>query len=215
MRILTREAAMSIKKLVYVVGASCLILSPRVAEAKETLVELAKRLAPQPVLIEKQRELVPSAFEPMVSDADLIVHATVKPIRTYLSDDKFELFTDYAVTPLRTLYQRNVRSARVPGAAAPIVLTVWGGRTQIEGVEVELRDKDAPRLEDDSEVVLYLREQPNGFYRLVSDVTGALGVKAGKVTLLNNEHAYDTGFQGLSGLTIDQLDSEVGRRLKR
>jgi hypothetical protein len=194
---------------------TCLLFwSPNLLAAKESLVDLARRLAPKPIVIERQRELIPSPFEPMVSSADLIVHATVRPIRTYLSEDQVELFTDYVVTPLRIMYERSLRPSKTPGAVAPIALTVWGGRTMLEGVEVELRDKDAPRLDDNSEVVLYLREDTGGSFRLVSEVTGALGVTAGKVNFLNREQAYDDRFREIKGLSVEQLDAEV-RRLKQ
>lgn len=193
--------------------STCLLgLSPNLLAAKESLVELARRLAPMPILVERQRELVPSPFDPLVSSADLIVHANIRFVRTYLSDDQSELFTDYAVTSRRVLYQRSLPQSRTL-TVAPILLTVWGGRTMLEGVDVELRDKDAPRLGDNSEVVLFLREEGGGSYRLVSDVTGALGITAGTIDFRNSDQAYDERFRKMRGATVEQLDEEV-RRLK-
>jgi hypothetical protein len=203
---------MGIRKPQYMLCALALASTSAVLEAKETLDQLATRLA-KPIFIERQRELTPAPFQPTVVDADLIVHATVKPIRTYISDDRFELFTEFAVTPLRVLYQRTTPSSNVPAPATPIVFTVWGGRTLVAGVEVELRDKDAARLEDGSEVVLYLRQDGRS-YRLVSEVAGILGVKGGRVDFLNSDYAYDSDFRRLRGASIDRLQDEV-RLLKK
>jgi hypothetical protein len=205
---------MPVKILSGVLLLSLTALSPSMRAGKETLVDLARRLAPKPILIERMRELVPSPFEPMVASADLIVHATVRPTRTYLSADQYELFTDYAVTPLRVVYQRSLEPSRTPGSVAAIVVTVWGGRTTVEGVEVTLRDKNAPSFDENPGVLLFLREDGGERYRLVSEMTGALGVAAGRVHFLNEEHAYDDRFRELKGESLDQLDDRV-RRLKQ
>lgn len=193
---------------------AAVVSSPGILAAKETLIELAKRLAPTPIFIEKQRELIPSSLESTVAGADLIVHGTVTRANTYLSTDQYELFTDYVITPIRFIFQRSVMPTQRPGLPEPIVVTLWGGRTTLEGVDVTLQDKDAPRLETGAEVVLCLRADPSGRYRLVSDITGAIGVIANRLVFLNNEHAYDDAFLELKGASVDQLDRRV-QRLKQ
>jgi hypothetical protein len=185
--------------------------------AGPTLVELARRTSPNPVLIERMRELVPVPIELIISRADLIVHGTVTPLRTYLSDDQREVFTEYQVTPARTLFQRSVPQARAPGAAAPVVLTIWGGRTVLEGVEVVLKDRDAPVFEAASEYVLFMTENEArpGAFRLVTDVAGVLGVVDGRVQMLSKDNAYGPSLRALQGLTVDQLDVEVRQRTQR
>jgi hypothetical protein len=200
------------RKSVYSSVVTALLVSTgNPAAAKETLVELARRLAPMPILIERQRELVSSPFEPLVAEADLIVHATVTPIRTYLSADQREVFTDYAVSPIRMLFKRNVDASATPGVVASIVMTAWGGRMTVEGVEVVLRDRNAPQLGDRVEAALFLKEDAPGRYRLVSDVTGALGVTAGRIRFLNADEAYDERFKSIRDSTIDQVQREVER----
>lgn len=187
-----------------------------VGAGKETLVELARRSAPAPVLIERMREIVPASFGPMVSRADLIVRGTVKPMRTYLSGDLYGLLTDYLVTPSRTLYQRSVNTSARPGTTEPIMFTTWGGRTALEGVEVVLRDRDAAELEPGAEVILYLVEESRtrGRYRLASELTGAMGVVGGRIQLLGKPAAYDERFRRFSGVTVEEVEREV-RLLKQ
>lgn len=197
-------------------GAAFVVASTVAWPASETLVELARRTRPNPVLIERMRELVPAQFEPMVSKADLIVYGTVKRLNTYLSEDQRQLFTDYVVTPVRVMFQKTAPRANTPGTAQPIVFTVWGGRTSIEGVEVILRDKNAPSFDTASQFVLYLieNETRRGTFRLAEDVTGVVGVAGGRIQLLSKDDAYGSTFRRLEGSTVDQLDVEI-RRLKQ
>ena len=47
------------------------------------------------MFVERTREVVPTTLEAVIPSADLIVYGRVAPVRTYLSDDQRELFTDY------------------------------------------------------------------------------------------------------------------------
>ena len=81
----------------------------------------------------------------------------------------------------------------------------------IEGVDVVLRDLNAPELGDRVEAALFLKENGPGRYRLVSDVTAALGVTAGRIRFLNADEAYDERFKSIRGSTIDQVQREMDR----
>jgi hypothetical protein len=179
-----------------------------------TLPEIARLRAPGPVFSERINESVPSRFEPLVADADLIVHGTVKPIRTVLSKDQQSLFTEYLVSPIRVIFQKTPQSGRVPGLPAPIIVTRWGGSTVIEGVHVTVRDREAPSLDETPEFVLYLAadDATKGMYHFVNQLIGAMGVLNGRVQLVAKDdlHANDDGFKQIrAGVTVDELESMV------
>ena len=79
----------------------------------------------------------------------------------------------------------------------------------IEGVEVVLRDRNAPELNGRMEAALFLKADGPGRYRLVSDLTGALGVTAGRIQFLNAAEAYDERFKLIQGSTLDQVQRDV------
>jgi hypothetical protein len=157
------------------------------------------------------RELIPARLDEVSARADLIVYGVVELVRTYLSEDGRELLTDYRVTPRRVLRQRSVEATERPGMPAPIVVTRWGGRMEIEGTEVVLRDYEAPPFEESSEYLLYLTESPmsDGTYVLASEVTGVLSVVDGQVRLPAQDQAYGEGFDRMRGASVDTLETEV------
>jgi hypothetical protein len=176
------------------------------ATASETLPQLARRSAPKPVLIERMRELLPEPFEQVVAGADLIVHGTAMPVRTYLSEDENSLFTDYLISPLRVMFQKSPTVSAIPGVAKPIIVKRWGGKTVINGVDVSETDRDAPAFDAGIELVLCLAlDVKDGTYHMVSDVSGTFAVKNGTIVPLVNDAKFDR----FKGTTIEQLAAEV------
>lgn len=176
-----------------------------------TIPQVVKLRAPEPVLLTRIRELVPVTFEETIENADLVVHGTVAPMRTYLSDDQKELYTDYAITPLRVVFQRHVVGSQVPGVAQPIVVKRWGGRMVIDGVQVTVEDMNLASFENGAELVLILRSSEDGKYRIAKEIAGVLGVRGGLISptirsVLKSEQ--------LMGMTVAQFEAEVVRRLR-
>jgi hypothetical protein len=197
-----------IKNLLVVI---CALSAIATAQADQlTLPQMARRSAPRPVYIERGRELVPVALEEIVATADLIVHGTVAPVSAYLSDDEKELYTDYAVTPLRVILQRGAVTSQAPELPRPIIVKHWGGHTVIEGVDVSLVDTDLPPFANGAEVVLVLKSHMDGKYRISKEVAGVLGVSAGRIA---TPVSLALRAERFTGLTIAQFESEV-RRLR-
>src|SRR5947208_15967483 len=107
------------------------IMAPMTAIQELTIPQAIERMKPGPYVVSRVREVDPLPFEHVVRDADLIVHCSLKKIRTYLSDTQMELFTDYQVIPFTVIAQRQLRASQRPGTQMPIVVRQWGGETTI------------------------------------------------------------------------------------
>jgi hypothetical protein len=180
-------------------------------ESAETLLDLARRVAPNPIRKGANRELVPDSYENMLARTDIVVIGSAKRLRTYLSENQRELYTDYEISPVRILFQAFSPSSARPGVIEPIVLTVWGGHTTIEGVEVVIEDADAPVLEGQSSLLLHLSRESNGKYKLANDVTGASSVVNGRVGLLGKPGAYDDAFRSLQGQQLVAVEDLIAK----
>jgi hypothetical protein len=172
------------------------------------LPELAKRTAPNPVYQSRQRELLPQDIDEMIPKADLIAVGTVRPIRTYLSADQKDLYTDYELTPSRVLAaSRAVQSGR-PGPALPIILTRWGGHAVIDGVDVTVEDTDLRNFAPGIRVMLFLKfDAKTGKYELPDDVSGAFLVTNDSLEPLVNHPRYER----IRGKTVDAFAGDVAK----
>ena len=171
-----------------------------------TLPEIVLRVAPQPVHRGRIRELVPLSLEQMVPTADLIVHGIVELRSTYLSVDQTELYTDYWVNPRRVFAQRSVATTSAPGAAPPIVLKRWGGKTLLDGVSVTVEDHDLRDFRSGEELLLVLiYDNADGKYRIAGDISGAFAV-AGRRILPLVQHPIAERVRNLS---LDEFDTRV------
>ena len=83
----------------------------------------------------------------------------------------------------------------------------------IDGVQVSLNDRDAPALEDGSDVLLFLQagHTQARTYQLVSDVVGVMAVTDARVRLPAKDEAYADSFRQLRGIPFDQVEGEIRR----
>jgi hypothetical protein len=83
-----------------------------------------------------------------------------------MSPDQLEIFTDYSVTPTSIVANRQT----VP--ATPLIKK-WGGVLTVEGVEVRFEDSNVPALPAGTSLVLLLKANTDGTFRLPTDGPGA------------------------------------------
>jgi hypothetical protein len=185
-------------------------------DPRQTLPELARRVAPNPVYQSRTRDFILEPVDNILPRTDLIVYGTVERATSYLSSDKRDLYTDYVVRLLRVIPQ-SVRSARTtPGqtTAAPrsVVVTRWGGQLDINGVQVTQEDANLQAFRPGEELVLLLtRDQTEGKYHLASPVSGTFVVHSSVLTPLAKNIAEHHVFDRVRGLTVAQLATEIGR----
>lgn len=178
-------------------------------DLRPTLPELAIRVAPDPVILGRIREMVTPSLRKMAQGADLIVHGSVGPGKTYLSADLRDLYTDYLVTPRRGLARRTPQASSAPAATAPIIVKRWGGQIVLNGVSVTQDDYDLRQFQSGDELLLLLMyDRTDGKYQLVGEVSGAFSVSNGRVVqLLRNRPIAEY----VRDATIAQFESEVLR----
>ena len=191
------------------------ITSAQQEDVRQTLPELVRRFAPQPVYQSRTHDFVLEALEQVLPRAELVVHGIVERVTTYLSADQKDLYTDYSIRPLRVIRQPATPALTRPGSAPaprPIVVTRWGGQTTIEGVQVIQEDADVRAFEAGEEVVLLLAcNNTDGKYILPSPASGAFSVGELGLKPLVKHGADDSVFDGVRGMTVAQFESEVHR----
>jgi hypothetical protein len=184
--------------------------SPAAQSPQLTIPEVLAQIAPEPMWRTRTAELVPPLLPDLVENADLVVHATVTPLRTYMPPDQLELYTDYAVKPIRTFKQRIVPPTQRPGEVPAIVLKKWGGKTTLNGVSVTFQDLDMPEFIPGEELVLLLSyDESDGKYTLTKSA-GAFSVRNGLIEA-RLEHPNHRQYEGLP---TDEVSSLVQQGIR-
>jgi hypothetical protein len=159
------------------------------------------------------RELAPRPFEEAVATSDLIVVGSLRKLRTYLSADETELYTDFEVVPTSTIAGRTLPLSRKPGAQT-IVLRQWGGRLVIDGVTVEIGDADFPFLPTNTPLLLFLSfDSEAQKYEIFDAIGGAFELQGGR-RLKHLATTPLTTYRRFEGQDLDVAISEI-RRLGR
>ena len=171
-----------------------------------TIPELVRRQAPEPLYQSRTRELMPPALDDVIPKADLVIRGTIESSTTYLSQDQRSLYTEYIVYPRRVISQTKVQSSERPGAASPITVKRWGGRTTVDGVQVIAEDADLRQFAIGEELLLVLvRSGDEGKYELLG--LGAFVVSKQTIRPLV-KHPHHQRFEGW---TSTQFESEIHR----
>lgn len=129
------------------------------------------------------RELMLIPLEEVIAAGDLVVEGTVHPLRTYLSDDRCTLLTDYAVTVSQVHFGPGQKTETLV-SGPPLIVTTTGGETTVDGVRVMVRDAQLPPFTPGQHVLLFLSrnvEGTNQTYGLAKGVYGAFAVENGRV----------------------------------
>lgn len=179
---------------------------------RPTLPELARRSAPAPLFQSRSRELVIESVESIVRKSDLIVYGRIGSVRTHLSRDQRDLYTDAVFEPIQVVLHRVPTVSPRPGQL-PIILRRWGGETVIDGVQVIQQDTDLRQFEKGEQLVLFLqRDADDGVYRLVSFSSASFEVSGGRTVPVARIARGNPLFNHVASLEL--LVSEV-RRVSR
>jgi hypothetical protein len=185
------------------------VCSITVSAQQDTLLDIARRSAPNPVYQSRTSELVMASVDTAISGAVRIVHGIVERSTTYLSTDKTSLYTDYVIRPLRVMKPVQSTPAHSgPGLIPSITVTRWGGEMVLEGVQVIQQDHDTRRFQVGEELILLLSPRAADTFAL-SGATSAFAVNQGRVqplTLADHEV-----YTRVRGITVSQFDEEVRR----
>jgi hypothetical protein len=112
----------------------------------------------KPVVILIARDLEPVALADLAAGADLIVHGRLIRQRSYLTDAKTDVYTDYEVKPERVIVDRAGPSTlKSPGPTAPIIVTIYGGELVVDGTQVRFEDKSLAKSNLNSDLLMFLK----------------------------------------------------------
>jgi hypothetical protein len=179
------------------------------AEQRLTIPELVELHRPEPVHLSRVREVMPPDLDELARRATLVVRGHVQRIRTYLSEDQRTIYTDYQVESVRLISSRSPLLGADPGRM-PIVFTVWGGETMVNGVRVVMDDLNMIPLEDGADTIVFLRPRATGdALELVSEIAAIFSVDSN-----NRIHPHVAGSptqDDLARLTADEFVREIQR----
>jgi hypothetical protein len=174
----------------YRAGAALVCLSIATASmAQETIPEAVARGATSRASTPGSGR--PEALTTLLRRADVIVRGVVGVPRSYLSDDRQSLFSDYPIQNPVYVYRREEPVFIVPGVPPPLLVTIRGGRIEIGGVLFTESDGSLPRLMPGADVVLVL-ERTDGKYR------PAGGGHLGAFAVVNERLVRLTGRRGFA-----------------
>lgn len=178
--------------------AAIVMASPTYAQ-RPTLPEVAaKSTTNKGMAMPRIREIAPVSLEQLVAEADLIVRGRVTQTKSHLSEDQYDIYTDYEILPYEILASTGTEPGRqMPGPAA-LVVTRYGGRMILHGVPIEVRDTNLPPFEAGAELVLFLKRKiPGTGYTVVREM-GAFAVESGHVRPLVKPPLELKKYEGLS-----------------
>jgi hypothetical protein len=149
----------------------------------EQAIHRIKTGAGEPVEVYRSRPPLPVPLAAVVHDADVIVVASLRKLRTLLTRDRCDVVTDYMLTV----------TSRLAADAAPateddppeMILRVEGGDLMVDGVPVIARNTRLRPPPDGEELVLLLkRSEEQGIYVLSQGDFGAFVVRRDRVNRL-------------------------------
>ncbi len=197
-----------LRKLLVVVVAGLSVVG--LGATRLTIPELIRRVDQDPIVMERLIEFVPMPFNALVSKSDMIVYGAVTATNTYLSDDQYELYTDYSLVPMAVL-KESLTDQQWAAQGNTIVVKRWGGKLTIDGRRVEFQDRDVTPI-DTKEVLLFLEKDPDGSkYRVVHGLAGVMAVRDGQLVVPSRNWGNDW----LNGKSLSEVYSEVRRITRR
>jgi hypothetical protein len=141
--------------------------------------------------------------------AEVVFHARVAKLKTYIGRDGERILTDYAIQNQHLLAGRTAGAvARALDTSKPLVVTVIGGDLTIEGVEVHARASDSASVVDGDEYILFLMPSRGGQDRYEPYNAGIFAVQEGKVKPLhiNSDILFKDAFDAPLETVLAKID---------
>ena len=147
----------------------------------------------------------------LLAQADLIVIGTVGiPNNSYLSDDQYDIYTDYPIVDPIILYQSQLSTSPRPGMPGTVSVTQLGGTATIGRASFSQSSSALQPLDVGTEG-LFVMKRVEGKYRFVSDFLGAFRITGGRL-----ESLFDRLYFAAEGqdAPADQALANVAARLR-
>ena len=154
-----------------------------------------------PMYAVRSAEVIPLSLGEMVRRSELIVEATLRVRRTYLSEGETWIHTEYDVIPVMVFVNRRGQSAQRPGPQS-LILRQSGGRMVVSGRDVIAEETQFRLLPTNEPIFLFLSDKDRDGYYEVVDGAGAVTVRDSHVK---------PWLQTAPGLNIADRASLIGR----
>ena len=97
--------------------------------------------------------------------AEFVAVGTLTKLKTYVSNDKRDIYTDYQLMPKHMIVDsKGAQTRKAPGATHPVIVRVYGGELVVEGTPVRANDKSVITWDESADVLVFL-------YRSADDPT--------------------------------------------
>jgi hypothetical protein len=121
----------------------------------------------------------PPSIDSLVKEAALIVRGTVGTPRTYLSQDKKLVYSDYPILNPTVIFPPSVDPSSRPGMATGVTVTHLGGKITIDGLSFDMFQMELPRLIPGIEC-LFLLKSKGDKYEIVGQIYGVFRMDGDK-----------------------------------
>jgi hypothetical protein len=143
----------------------------------------AQRFPGEPmVLVGPIGRPTPITIAELTQKADVVLHARLFKLKTYIGRDGEHVLTDWAIRDSNLLAARTDSAmARAMDATKPLVVTMYGGELTIEGVRVVASPAEKRSVVDGGEYLVFLMPSRGGGDRYEPYHDGVFAVEEGKV----------------------------------
>jgi hypothetical protein len=147
---------------------------------------------------------VPTVKE-LVHRSDVVVIGTIGEPHSYISEDQYEVFTDYPIRNPRYLYESKSRGGARPGTVPDISVTLRGGTVLVNGRKYTQKEDALALLQSGSMGLFLLRHvadkfTPAGVYY------GAFAVSNGRVMPLVPRNDFAPEFRNI---TVSDAENRI------
>jgi hypothetical protein len=136
----------------------------------------------KPLVFTETWDTEPVAFDVLAAYAELIVEGKLTRLKSYLSENKAYIFTDYQLTPKQMIIDRKgILTAKAQGTPRPLIVTVYGGELVMDGTPVRHEISSHGKWDQNADLLVFLARSQHDptKYRLYSDAAGLFQVEPG------------------------------------
>jgi hypothetical protein len=123
-----------------------------------TLAERVELRGGKPVALLVRPDVMPMTIADLSKGSDFIVEASLVRLRSYMSDDKATVGTDYQIVPTQVVHSRILNARDTPGPQPVLVLTLPGGDIAVNGTQVTVTDVTRKRLNPRGRFLIFARK---------------------------------------------------------
>jgi hypothetical protein len=163
------------------------VLAAAIQAAQETIPQAVARGATGRITTAPSGK--PPDMDDILRDVDVVVRGVVGEPRSFLSEDKRDVYTEYSMKRPIVAYQARPVAAAVPGVGPEVSVTQLGGTVMVDGVKFTQTEQGLPPLQPGTEA-LFLLKRIDGRYHIAGTFFGAFGIVAERLKPLTTVESF-------------------------